>query len=331
MTREDQVLVVGAGSIGRRHMRNLQALGYHQLAACDLNLERLQPIVEELDIQPFIDYEQALKILKPQVVLICTPPIYHIPQARRAVDFGAHVLIEKPVSYTMDGVDELNHAAMQSKRVIQVAYNLRFHPGLQKIKALVYAGHIGKVLWGHVEVGQYLPDWRPWQDYRQSYTAQKRLGGGIILDASHEIDYVLWMLGMPSELTCMAGKVSSLDVDVEDCATILLRFADYTQIDIHMDFVQRSYTRSCKLVGETGTIEWNFTSDTIRVGGADRNESLSYEFSPNDMYVAELEHFFKCIDGQAIPMATLQESAQTLDIVLAAYRSAAQREWVQIG
>ena len=87
---------------------------------------------------------------------------------------------------------------------------------------------VSKILWAHVEAGSYLPDWRPWQDYRKSYTARRELGGGILLDGSHEIDYMTWLFGAPRELACMADHVSELEVNVEDCATILMRFADGT-------------------------------------------------------------------------------------------------------
>ncbi len=148
---------------------------------------------------------------------------------------------------------------------MQVGYNLRFHPGLRKLKELVEAETLGRLLWAYVEAGQYLPDWRPWQDYRQSYTARRDLGGGILLDGSHELDSITWLMGKPTEVMCMAGKVSALEVDVEDCADVLLRFPCGAQADIHLDFVQHGYSRSCKLVGELGTALWDFTSREVKI------------------------------------------------------------------
>ncbi len=114
-------------------------------------------------------------------------------------------------------------------------------------------------------MGSYLPDWRPWQDYRDSYTASRELGGGIILDGSHELDYVSWLFGAPADLTCMAGKVSKLQVDVEDCATVLLRFSNGLQLDVHVDFVERFYSRGCVLAGENGKLQWDFNSNKVHV------------------------------------------------------------------
>ncbi len=327
------VLVVGSGSIGRRHMRNLRALGIQRLAACDSDPDRLAPMVAELGIEPFTDFEKAIAVTKPDLVFVCTPPVFHVQQALRAVRSGAHVFIEKPLSHTLDGVDELIAASEACQRVVQVGYNLRFHPGLQRVKQLVDDGAIGRILWGRAEVGQYLPDWRPWQDYRQSYTARKDLGGGIILDASHELDYVLWLIGNPAELTCMAGRVSDLEVDVEDSATVLLRFANGAQVDVHMDFVQRNYARSCKLVGELGTLIWDYPGNQVRLYRAESGgwETMPYVFDTNQMYLAEVEHFLACIANNALPIVDLRQARRVLGVVLAARTAAIEKRWVELG
>lgn len=326
------VLVVGSGSIGRRHMRNLRALGIQRLAACDPDPDRLEPMVAELGIQAFADFKEALTATNPDVVFVCTPPVFHVPQALQAVQAGAHVFVEKPLSHTLDGVDELIAKAEAHQRVVQVGYNLRFHPGLRKVRQLLSDGAIGRILWARVEVGQYLPDWRPWQDYRQSYTACRDLGGGIILDASHELDYIIWLLGTPVELTCMAAKVSNLEVDVEDCATVLLRFASGAQADVHMDFVQRGYARFCKLVGERGTIIWDYPANQVRTYQASVNawEVITYDFDGNNMYVAELEHFLDCVSRAATPLIDLKQAKRVLRVALAAKTSAEKGRLVVI-
>lgn len=326
------VLVVGSGSIGRRHLRNLRKIGIQRLAACDADRERLIPMVTEFNVKPFSDFDEALASIKPQLVFICTPPVFHVSQALKAVRANAHVFIEKPLSHTLDTVAELIAEAESRRRVVQVGYNLRFHPGLLKVKQLVDEGIIGRVLWVYAEVGQYLPDWRPWQDYRQSYTAKRDLGGGIILDGSHELDYVIWLLGRPIELACMAGRVSNLMVNVEDCATILLRFGNGTQADIHMDFVQRGYARSCKLAGEKGTIVWDYSKNEIQIFRADEAkwETISYEFDPNQTYIAEVEHFLTRVTCEDASLVSLKESYQTLQVALAAHSASQQRKVICI-
>lgn len=307
-------------------MRNLRSLGVGEIAACDPDPERLAPMVAELDIQPYSDFEQALHTIRPDAVLVCTPPSLHLAQVRQAIAASAHVFIEKPISHSMEGVKALLGEARASGRVVQVGYNLRFHPAIRKLKQIVEEKTLGRILWTRAEVGQYLPDWRPWQDYRQSYTARRELGGGIILDASHEIDYLLWFFGEPVEVLCMASTVSQLAVNVEDSASLLLRFASGSHADLHLDFVQRIPSRSCKLVGEEGTAIWE-DGDTVSVRvlrPGKQPENFQYDFDDNEMYVDELKQFLSCIETGQSPMVDAEQAAQVLEWALAA-RSAAER------
>lgn len=325
------VLVAGAGSIGRRHLANLRKLGVQKLVAADTDASRLEPVGEEFGVESFLDLEEALATVKPDVVFVCTPPAFHVQNAMNALRCGADVFIEKPLADNLEGVSELKVEAGRRGRVVQVGYNLRFHPGLQRLKSAVEDGVVGRILWARAEVGQYLPDWRPSQDYRHSYTARRELGGGIILDASHEIDYVMWLLGPARELTCMAGRVSSLEVDVEDCATILMRLHSCAQVDVHMDFVQRSPSRSCVLAGERGKLEWDSAQNEVRVVRPEREmERLTYDYEANQMYVAEVEYFFSCVQSRQTANSSLIEAEMTLKVALAALTSAAERRWVSL-
>jgi predicted dehydrogenase len=327
------VLVVGSGSIGRRHLRNLRALGFQRLAACDLDRARLDPVVAELGIQPFTGFEAALDAARPDLVFVCTPPVSHVSLALRAVRSGAHVFVEKPLSNTLDGVDDLIAEAEAGGRTVQVGYNMRYHPGLGILRQMLADRVIGRVLWVQAEVGQYLPDWRPWQDYRRSYTASREMGGGAILDASHELDYTMWLFGKPVEVACMAGRVSGLEMNVEDCATLLLRFSDGMQAGVHMDLIQRRYSRTCKLVGELGTLVLDDAQDLIRefTVAAGEWRSIPYLHDANQTYVAELEHFLAASTQKNVtPIATLAEARSTLQVALAAHEASNDRKWVSL-
>jgi len=321
--------IVGAGSIARRHISNLKKLGLTKLAACDPHPERLEYVASEFHVECFPSIEVGLDEFRPDAVLICSPPVHHVAQAMHALRAGAHVFIEKPLSDRMDGVEALRIEAGRCGAVVQVGYNLRFHPAIQKLKELVDAGAVGEILWAHVEAGSYLPDWRPWQDYRKSYTARRELGGGILLDGSHEIDYVTWLFGAPQEVACMADHVSQLEVNVEDCATILLRFANGTRADVHLDFIQRSYSRYCSLVGPEGKVQWDLLGKSVQIlrPGQDA-EIIKFEFEINDGYVAELAHFMECVRTGARPRFTLEEAILTLRVALAARASAEGKKWV---
>ncbi len=314
------VLVVGAGSIGRRHLRNLRALGIAKLAACDPDTARLSSLTPELPVATFPDMGAALAELRPEIVFVCSPPVCHVPQARQAVRAGAHVFVEKPLSHDLEGVEELMVEAEKHGRVVQVGYNLRFHSGVEMLKRLVSEGRIGRILWARAEFGQYLPDWRPGVDYRSTYSARRDMGGGIVLDASHELDYILWLMGTPERVVCLAGTTSDLEVDVEDCATILLQFPDGALADVHADFVQRGYTRTCKLVGEKGTVTWDYCANEVRLYLAETGawQSCAYEFSPDDMYLAEVRDFLECVGTGRAPRVGLADARCVLEIALTA-------------
>src|SRR5208282_1417599 len=320
---EYRTLVVGCGSIGRRHARNLKALGVRRLGFCDTSPEALKQCREELGGETFSNYADALQKFKPEIVLICTPPVYHVEEALAALQARAHVFIEKPLSHESSGIQALISEARRRDRVVQIGYNMRFHPGLRILKDLVDSGRIGRVLWLHVEAGQYLPDWRPWQHYRESYSARQELGGGIILDGSHELDYICWLLGRPTEVTCRAEHLSSLDVDVEDSAWIYLTFPERRRAELHLDFVQRAYTRTCKVVGEKGTALWDFTVQEVRWFSSEQPgwKSIPYTFEVNDMYVSEMAHFLESLGSGTGPMVDLEQSRDVIRVVEAAKKS----------
>ena len=318
-----RALVVGCGSIGRRHARNLKSLGVRKLGFCDTSAEALKRCREELQGETFSDYGEALREFGPDMVLICTPPVCHVEEALAALQARAHVFIEKPLSHESGGIQVLIAEARHHDRSVQVGYNMRFHPGLKILKELVDSGKIGRVLWLNVEAGQYLPDWRPWQHYRESYSARHELGGGIILDGSHELDYICWLLGRPTEVTCRAEHLSSLDVDVEDSAWIYLTFPERRRAELHLDFVQRAYTRTCKVVGETGTALWDFNVQEVRWFSAEQPgwNSIPYVFEANDMYVAEMAHFLGSLGTGTGPMVDLEQGRDVIRLVEAAKKS----------
>ncbi len=323
------VLIDGAGSIGRRHLDNLRRLGVRKLSVSDPDASRLEQVAGKLSALGFADLDEGLRAFKPDVVFVCTPPVCHVDHALRAIRSGADVFIEKPLSHHVEGVSVLKAEASSLGRVVQVGYNLRFHPGIQTLKRLVDEGVAGGILWARAEVAQYLPDWRPWQDYRESYTARRELGGGIILDASHEIDYILWLLGPPRELICMAGQVGGLEVNVEDCATVLIRLRSGAQADIHMDFVQRTPSRSCVLAGEQARLEWDYAQNSVRIIRPGVSpESIEYCFESNQMYLTEVQDFFSKVHTRLTGNHGFAESQLTLEVALAALRSSGERKWV---
>lgn len=318
------VLVVGGGSIGRRHIGNLRGLGVQTIGLFDPNPTRRQGLESEHLVTSFGTLEEALETQAPGAVLVCTPPHLHVEIATRALESGAHVFIEKPISHTLDGVDDLIAMAERQGRVLQVGYNWRFNAGLHQVKAIVDSGILGRVMWARAETGQYLPDWRPQVDYRTNYTAQRAMGGGIILDGSHELDYITWLLGDVTQVYCAAGSLSDLEVDVEDTASIILNFASGCIGEVHLDFVQRARARNCKIVGTEGTVIWDHIAGSLATFNAkdDRWVVLSLDSDINAMYVAEIQAFLTCIETSGQPVVDAQSARNVLGVALAALTSA---------
>ncbi|MFH2021080.1 MAG: Gfo/Idh/MocA family oxidoreductase [archaeon] len=332
-------LVIGCGSIGRRHMKNLLCMG-HEVVGADLSAEYRKWIEENLHIQAVENAEAALNVAgnrmqKPDAVLVCTPPSTHVELASIALKAGIHVFVEKPLSNTLEGVEDLIKLAKSKKLCLAVGYNFRFSKRLMKVKELVDSGSIGKVLYARILIGQYLPDWRPWQDYRKSYTSSKKLGGGIILDASHELDYARWLFGEIDSICCMADKLSSLEVETEDVAEILLKTAGSVIINIHLDFVRRDRARTCEIVGEKGTIRWDAISGKLSLvsfdkDGAADEQAFDLADDLNDMYVSELSHFIDCMKNKKKPLVDGTEGKTSLLLALKAKESSEKSKYLRI-
>jgi len=319
-----RTLVVGCGSIGKRHIRNLQALEAGEIIAHDVQPERCHEVEREYGVKAYTNLEEALA-QKPAVALVCTPTSLHIPPALFAARNSCHLFIEKPLSHSLDGVDELLQIVTEKGLVTLVGCNMRFHPSIVLVKELLEKESIGRVLCARVQAGQYLPDWHPWEDYRQGYSANMSLGGGVILDGIHEIDYISWLLGEVSRIFCFSGKLSSLEIDTEDTAEILLWFKSGAMAEVHLDYVQRSYGRSCQIIGEEGTILWDFSDKQVKLYSAETKEWQAFpdelDYDTNQMYVEEMKHFIQCLEGKAKPMQDINGGKKILEIALAAKES----------
>jgi len=321
-----RALVVGLGSIGRRHARNWARLGFGSVAVVR-RYGNAQPEPLGVDAIEYRDLEEALEREQPDVVLVTNPTSVHIETAIAAVRSGAHVLVEKPVGHSLVGIHELLDEARTANRRLMVGYNLRFHPGLSRLKALVDSNAVGRIVSARAENGEYLPDWHPWEDYRGGYSARADLGGGAVLTFSHELDVLCGLLGPPRRLTAMAGHLSSLEIDTDDVAEIVLEFEQGAIGSVHMDYVRRKPHRGIELVGEEGVLRWDFEANRLEVYSAAtrewRVEQGDAAFERNQMYVEELRQFVACVQGEVEsgPLADGEQGAAVLAVALAALQS----------
>ena len=330
-----RVLIAGLGSIGRRHLANLRHLVpdasivvWHQHSRPSDGPSGSSPADREV-----FSLERALDT-QPHVALITGPATTHIETALALADNGVHLLVEKPISHSLDGVDELIERCRARRLALLVGYNLRFSASVQEMKRILEAGRIGRVLSIRAEVGGYLPDWRPNSDYRRGVSARSELGGGVLLELSHEIDYVRWLAGDVTGVSARVGQLSDLEIDVEDVAEIILEFGSGAIGCIHLDMVQRSPTRTCRVIGSEGTLTWDgITGLAAHYSAATSTwTALCPEQAEdrNDSYLVELRHFLNCVDRTAVPLINGTEGRRVLEIALAAKQSSMERRAVNV-
>lgn len=328
-----RLLVTGCGSIGRRHIGNLLALGNIEVIAHDLTPDGRSKVADLFGVKVYANYGDALDA-GPDAVIVATPTNEHIRPALEAAKAGCHLFVEKPVSHNMDGLSDVLSTVKSKSLITLVGCNMRFHPGIKKVKELLDEGTVGRILSADIETGSYMPEWRPGWDYRNVYSARSHMGGGIILDAIHEIDYARWMLGDVAVVSCMADKQSSLEIDVEDIADILLSFTSGVIAHLHLDYLQRAYSRNCKFVGEDGIVTWDFNEERVGLFTARDRQWTRHkqpeDFELNQMYVDEMMHFINCIKGIERPTLDIFGAVEDLKIALAAKQSARENKFISL-
>ncbi len=320
-----RLAVVGCGSIGTRHLKNLRHLGYNDLVAVDPDSAARQRISGDLGIN-VLESLAALWEKAPDVVLVAGPTHHHVDIAREAARRDCHLFIEKPLSHSREGLTELLQAAAAGDLITMVGCNMRFHWGPQTVKHLLSARVIGAPLAARLQGGSYLPRWRPQQDYRQSYSASP-VWGGAVLDWIHEIDLALWYLGPARVLAAALLPATAIGLSTDGLAEILLGHASGVLSSVHVNFIQRNTHRSCQIIGETGTLTWSLTDRKVLVYGEDgeitRELSEPRGYDLNQMYVEELRHFMECVSLHTPTLNPLAGGLAALEVALAAKQIAA--------
>jgi predicted dehydrogenase len=323
---------VGLGSIGQRHLKNLRKLTDEPILAYRTNPKKNKDFIKRHGARVFSDFSKALAE-KPDAVFITNPTSRHLPYALRAAKQGCHLFIEKPISGDLKGVDNLFKIIKKKKTICQVAFQLRFHPNLRLIKKLIENKKIGKVLFARIEVGQYLPDWHPGEDYRVGYAAKRDLGGGVILTLIHELDYAYWLFGAIESVGAFADKISSLEIEAEDIAAIIAKTKTGVILEIHLDCIQRPMGRSCQIVGEKGKLEWDYLNSEVRLFSGRNGQPKIYRadnFEKNEMYEDELKYFLHCLKNKSKPRMKFKEIKEVMKFALAVKKSAKDGKIVKL-
>lgn len=317
-------LVVGAGSIGSRHLRNLLHLGVRNVEVCEPSVMSRNKLGEWFDGRMHSRLADALKS-KPDAALITTPTHLHTRAAIECAKAGCDLFIEKPLSHEMKDLEKLERLVTQKGLICLVGCNMRFHPGLLLLKRCLEQNKIGAI-WGvRIQFGHYLPNWRPGRDFRQTYSARERQGGGVILDCIHELDYARWFFGHVSSAVAYAPKTSILGINVEENVNIVLSTRHDAWIEIHLDYLQKAYQRRCSVFGEKGALEWDWQVPGIKSFDVRtktwKHLGSNIQFETNDMYLSEMRHFLRCLCKKEEPIQNLKRAAEVLCLALALKKS----------
>ena len=328
-------LIAGLGSIGRRHFRNLIALGEKDIVLLRTRKATL-PDDELADFPVETEVQEALRKHKPDAVIVANPTSMHMDIAIPAAEAGCHILLEKPVSHSLERLDALQEAAEKSGSRILVGFQFRYHPTLNKARELIRSNILGRILTVHAHWGEYLPQWHPWEDYRQSYAARADLGGGVIVTLTHPLDYLRYLLGEVESLWSFNGHISPLEVDVEDAAEIGLKFVNGAVGGVHVNYFQRPPVHRLEIVGTNGTLRWDNADGILHFhqmpasfgSFSDQPTSPFIEsffppegFERNQLFVAQTRHLIKVVRGESEPVCGLEDGVMALRLALAAYES----------
>jgi len=342
-----KILVAGLGSIGQRHVRNLRTLlgdrveilahrvrGFDGVITEGMAIEAGSSVTARYGVTPFDRLETALA-QRPDAVFVCNPTSEHLATAMAAVRAGCHVFVEKPLSHSTDGIAELIAAAGDAQRVVAVGYQMRWHPALLRTRELLQQRAIGRIISVRAEMGEYLPDAHPYEDYRTSYAARADLGGGVLRCYIHEFDYLCWLFGVPRRVFAVGGQLGNLEVDVEDTALTTLEAevgGRLVVMQTHHSFLQRPASRRCEIVGEDGTIRIDFIASSLVVSAPQGIvEQQSFADRPrNQLFIDELRGFLAAMAGDRAGIVTACEAVDSLRVALAARQSLATGQVVSL-
>jgi predicted dehydrogenase len=319
------ILIFGAGSVGKRHARNLAALGC-RISCMDVREDRCLELAQEVEAAYFTDEKQALAASAYDGAVIGSPPHVHVNQSMAALERGLPVLLEKPVAPKLADARRLAAAVETASAPLLMGYTWRWWPPLRKVRALLGEGAIGTVRHVQFHMSAHLADWHPWERYQDFFMAWRELGGGALLDESHWIDLMLWLFGMPASVSGRIEKISDLEIDSDDNVDLLFAYGDGPRISMHLDLYGRPHEKFIRFVGSDGTLFWSADPNQIRIGRGWQQEweTVTYDCERNDMFVATAKEFLDVIAGEPPQTCVIGDGLRVLEIVEAARRASGE-------
>lgn len=314
------ILIVGYGSAGKRYHRIIKKYFFlNKLKIFSLNKKNKKKI--------FIKKLSEIKNFNPQLAIICTPATKRIKIIKFLIDLKTNLLIEKPLAFNYVEAKKISKYINKSKLIVKVGYNLRFLNSLKTLNSLIKSKILGKIYFVDIFAGQNLLNWRKKKDYKNTVSAQKKLGGGVLLELSHEIDYVNWIFGYFDRIFCKNSKISDLKIDVEDNAKILLFSKNKYTINVNLDFCRQDPIRICHVVGKNGSLIWNGVKNKLLYFSNKKKNWKNIRFKKNNIqnsYLQQLKEIIKlCNSRKNInnDLADINSALKTMKLIDSARNS----------
>lgn len=324
-----KILVIGYGSIGKRHAMNVKALGHEVIL---LRHSRNNPNNDGL--KEYCSFEEVVKHEEINGAIVCSPTSRHLNDVELLVQRKIPFLLEKPPA------TDLKSMLMMEKLLqnngfdnYDIGFNLRYYPALQFIKD--FLPNLGEIYSSRIYAGYYLPDWRMGVDYRETSSARKELGGGVHVELVHEIDYLLWFFGCPERVTGYVNRISNLEISTEDICAALLKYEDDSIVELHLDYLSHKYIRGCQIIAENGTLEWDMNTGRVYYFRKNRKTpeeifSVGPDYDFNDTYIGELENFIGIINGKTKGKVSIKNAVETMKVLEAIKLSSEKEEWIYL-
>mgnify|MGYP001160088525 FL=1 len=315
MKKIKNIIIVGLGSIGRRHLRLVREVRpdiFIILVRSGKGEKWPEEKLADLIVNTIFE---AVKI-RIDAAIISTPVISHVADAIKLIQNEIPILLEKPLSHKLDLAEKLYKAWLEKKTLVLIGYCLRHTAAASFFYKKIQDSNIGNILSVSIKCESYLPKWRPDQDYRNTVSARKELGGGALLELSHEIDYANWFFGPFKSVSSILINSKTLDIDVEDMVDILLETHNNKPVYIHLDFCSKISSRFCSVKTDKGELKWDINKNNITwKDHKSINNTWKFEEGRDEMYINQLNHFFDCVETDSKPKVTIKDGISVVELL----------------
>jgi len=320
----EKLAIIGLGSIGRKHLELVKTIDSN-IKVCAVrsgksNHGNLKNNQEKLIDKIFISINDAIDY-GIQTAIISTPSPFHVECALELFASDVNVLIEKPLSNDYSNVNEVIKVEKKSKAVGLIGYCFRHDSNGKFFKKMIEENKVGDILSSSIVCSSYLPNWRKEQDYSESVSAKKKLGGGVLLELSHELDYSRWLFGEFKSVFCQMNYSKTLKIETEDCVDMIIKTNNNIPLNIHLDYNTRNTNRMCIIRGTKGNLLWDIIGKKVLINYPNSSPKVIFSDSKQDIYHSQLVHFFNCVENRAKPLVTLDDGASTMKLIEASIKS----------